>query len=62
IPSERVFPSSKETCAGVLTSSPNILEVLHILKFSYKQDQLNYTSHQVPSCCRSRLYYFKASM
>ena len=50
VPSEQVFSSSKETCTDRRASnlSPTVLEALQILKFSYKQDQLNFTgSHLV---------------
>lgn len=48
VPSERVFSSSKETCTDRRANlSPAVLEALQILKFSYKQDRLNFTSHLV---------------
>ncbi|OAX41987.1 hypothetical protein K503DRAFT_660821, partial [Rhizopogon vinicolor AM-OR11-026] len=40
-PSERVLPSSKETFRRA-NLSPPVLEVLQTLKFSYKQDRLNF--------------------
>jgi hypothetical protein len=44
VPSERVFSSSKETCTARRASlSPPVLEALQVLKFSYKQDRLNFT-------------------
>ncbi|KAG1895161.1 uncharacterized protein F5891DRAFT_897741, partial [Suillus fuscotomentosus] len=48
VPSERVFSSSKETCTDRRANlSPTVLEALQILKFTYKQDRLNFTSHLV---------------
>ncbi|KAG2051779.1 hypothetical protein BDR06DRAFT_573452 [Suillus hirtellus] len=48
VPSERVFSSSKETCMDRRANlSPPVLEALQILKFSYKQDRLDFTSHLV---------------
>ncbi|KIK76401.1 hypothetical protein PAXRUDRAFT_170080, partial [Paxillus rubicundulus Ve08.2h10] len=44
VPSEWVFSSSKETCTGHRNKlSPMMLEALQILKFTYKQEQLNFT-------------------
>jgi hypothetical protein len=44
VPSERVFSSSKETCTTRRASLlPPVLEALQVLKFSYKQDRLNFT-------------------
>ncbi|KAG1847014.1 hypothetical protein DFJ58DRAFT_663489, partial [Suillus subalutaceus] len=46
VPSEQVFSSSKEICALQCANlSPSVLEALQMLKFSYKQDRLNFTSH-----------------
>ncbi|KAG2076652.1 hypothetical protein BDR04DRAFT_1003103, partial [Suillus decipiens] len=43
-----VFSSSKETCTDWHANlSPPVLEALQILKFSYKQDWLDFTSHLV---------------
>jgi hypothetical protein len=48
VPSERVFLSSKETCTIRRTNlSPPVLEALQMLKFSYKQDRLNFTEDLV---------------
>ncbi|KAJ8585239.1 hypothetical protein M405DRAFT_701506, partial [Rhizopogon salebrosus TDB-379] len=48
VPSERVFSSSKETCTARRASlSPPVLEALQVLKFSYKQDRLNFTEDLV---------------
>jgi hypothetical protein len=42
--SGRVLSSSKETCTARRASlSPPVLEALQVLKFSYKQDRLNFT-------------------
>jgi len=46
--SERIFSSSKETCTARRASlSPPVLEALQVLKFSYKQDRLNFTEDSV---------------
>ncbi|KAG2059650.1 hypothetical protein BDR06DRAFT_841592, partial [Suillus hirtellus] len=43
-----VTSSSKETCTDRRANlSPPVLEALQILKFSYKQDWLDFTSHLV---------------
>jgi|SRR5437588_7009554 hypothetical protein len=48
VPSERVFSSSKETCTVRRANlSPPVLEALQMLKFSYKQDRLNFTEDLV---------------
>ncbi|KAG1718032.1 hypothetical protein EDB19DRAFT_1803506 [Suillus lakei] len=40
--------ASKETCTDRHANlSPTVLEALQVLKFSYKQDQLNFTSHLI---------------
>ena len=45
VPCERVFSSSKETCALRRNSlSPRLLEALQVLKFKYKQEGLSFTS------------------
>jgi hypothetical protein len=48
VPCERIFSSSKETCAlrRSLLSAP-MLEVLQVLKHLYKQDRLDFASHWV---------------
>ncbi|KAF8119375.1 hypothetical protein EV363DRAFT_1087854, partial [Boletus edulis] len=44
VPSERAFSSRKLTCTERRNKlSPAIAEVLQILKFSFKQDRLNFT-------------------
>lgn len=48
MPCERIFSSSKETCTlrrSLLSAAT--LEVLQVLKYLYKQDQLDFTSHWV---------------
>ncbi|KAG2139326.1 hypothetical protein DEU56DRAFT_735753 [Suillus clintonianus] len=49
VPSERVFSSSKETRTDRhVNLSRTVLEaLLQVLKFSYKQDRLNFTSHLI---------------
>ncbi len=48
VPCERVFSSSKESCPLRRNKiSPALLEVLQILKFSYKQDRLDFSSDWV---------------
>lgn len=48
VSSERVFSSSKETCTLQRANvSPLVLEALQVLKFSFKQDRLNFTSDLV---------------
>ncbi|KAG1835933.1 hypothetical protein DFJ58DRAFT_670169, partial [Suillus subalutaceus] len=43
-----VFSSSKETCTDQHANlSPPVLKALQILKFSYKQDWLDFTLHLV---------------
>ena len=46
--SERVFSSAKETCTlrWNLLSAP-MMEILQVLKYLYKQDQLDFTSHWI---------------
>lgn len=45
VPCERVFSSSKETCSLRRNRLlPQILEVLQILKYAYKQARLDFTS------------------
>ncbi|KAF5372361.1 hypothetical protein D9615_009320 [Tricholomella constricta] len=44
VPCERVFSSSKETCTVRRSRlSPQLMEALQILKFSYKQERLSFT-------------------
>jgi hypothetical protein len=48
VPCERIFSSSKETCAlrrSLLSAS--MLEVLQVLKHLYKQEHLDFTSYLV---------------
>ncbi|KAG1746896.1 hypothetical protein EDB19DRAFT_1688228 [Suillus lakei] len=48
VPSERIFSSSKETCTLRRSNlSPTTLEALQVLKFTYKQDRLNFTEDLV---------------
>ena len=48
VPSECIFSSSKETCTQRRNKiSPTMLEALQILKFTYKQDRLNFTEDLV---------------
>ncbi|KAG1906747.1 uncharacterized protein F5891DRAFT_892612, partial [Suillus fuscotomentosus] len=48
VPSERIFSSTKETCTLQRSNlSPTILEALQVLKFTYKQDRLNFTEDLV---------------
>lgn len=50
VPCERIFSSSKETCAlrhSLLSAS--LLEVLQVLKHLYKQDRLDFTSDWIAS-------------
>jgi hAT family C-terminal dimerisation region len=44
VPCERVFSSSKETCTLRRSRlSPQLMEALQVLKFSFKQDRLTFT-------------------
>ena len=44
VPCERIFSSSKETCTLHRSQlSPQLMEALQVLKFSFKQDRLTFT-------------------
>jgi uncharacterized protein YaeQ len=48
VPCERIFSSSKETCAlrrSLLSAS--VLEILQVLKHLYKEEHLQFSSHLV---------------
>ena len=48
VPCEHIFSSSKETCTARRNQlSPALLEVLQILKFLFKQEQLNFSEDWV---------------